>query len=116
MNVSIAGAIVWGVLRVVIMDDVQGFLVSIAGAILWGVLHDETAEETAIKTGFNRRGDSLGGAARKNGIKMMMTTGFNRRGDSLGGAAERLRGVGRDRRVSIAGAILWGVLRHISSW
>ena len=60
---------------------------------------------------FNRRGDSLGGAAMMPGIASMMGCSFNRRGDSLGGAAlRRLKKIG-ERVVSIAGAILWGVLR-----
>ena len=39
-------------------------------------------------------------------------TSFNRRGDSLGGAARKsIKTKIGDDRVSIAGAILWGVLR-----
>ena len=38
-------------------------IVSIAGAILWGVLLDQAVEAVGYWSGFNRRGDSLGGAA-----------------------------------------------------
>ena len=37
--------------------------------------------------GFNRRGDSLGGAALSGGLYCKYIVSFNRRGDSLGGAA-----------------------------
>ena len=37
--------------------------VSIAGAILWGVLLRRLRSLTLPRFGFNRRGDSLGGAA-----------------------------------------------------
>ena len=40
---------------------------------------------------------------------------FNRRGDSLGGAAHQLGLYGRRLTVSIAGAILWGVLHALAA-
>ena len=61
--------------------------VSIAGAILWGVLPAVPLRGQCHLSGFNRRGDSLGGAARRLGH---LDVGF--------------------AKVSIAGAILWGVL------
>ena len=36
---------------------------------------------------FNRRGDSLGGAAKVTSVWQLDEFSFNRRGDSLGGAA-----------------------------
>ena len=59
---------------------------------------------------FNRRGDSLGGAAARHGCASGDTTRFNRRGDSLGGAAAIEKKLPVELAVSIAGAILWGVL------
>ena len=86
-------------------------------------------------SGFNRRGDSLGGAAHLPRGGLLLVAGFNRRGDSLGGAApssvtiishpkwfqsqgrffggccsERVYHCEACGLVSIAGAILWGVL------
>ena len=43
---------------------IAGRLVSIAGAILWGVLRPILANLLPAFRRFNRRGDSLGGAAR----------------------------------------------------
>ena len=64
--------------------------------------------------GFNRRGDSLGGAANsKLHTVRLLRSRFNRRGDSLGGAASAPRPSNIGPPVSIAGAILWGVLRGI---
>ena len=60
---------------------------------------------------FNRRGDSLGGAANSSGLISCRPGGFNRRGDSLGGAAQKPAEGGLPSTVSIAGAILWGVLQ-----
>ena len=87
--VSIAGAILWGVLRdraqanspSYIQFQSQGrffggccdgnkaqvsqeMAVSIAGAILWGVLPQSEEELAEWLESFNRRGDSLGGAAK----------------------------------------------------
>ena len=86
-------------------------LVSIAGAILWGVLHGDRVPLPAPTGCFNRRGDSLGGAARRGVLRRVGNGGFNRRGDSLGGAALVTNDVMPNWwGVSIAGAILWGVL------
>ena len=86
-------------------------VVSIAGAILWGVLRNTTTTHHFNATRFNRRGDSLGGAAAaRHGCASGDTTRFNRRGDSLGGAASRPVRRKSAQKVSIAGAILWGVL------
>ena len=87
--------------------------VSIAGAILWGVLREKTENFLRLLCSFNRRGDSLGGAALCIIDFARTVHCFNRRGDSLGGAARG--GVGRcyNSGVSIAGAILWGVLHAI---
>ena len=89
---------------------------------------------TTPLTRFNRRGDSLGGAAQSNpscpappapfqsqgrffggcciaaGGVGALRGSFNRRGDSLGGAAHFGVKKVRCAFVSIAGAILWGVL------
>ena len=86
-SVSIAGAILWGVLRWIrqigrcpdvfqsqgrffggcceseALKKVFNLLVSIAGAILWGVLQSVLAHFLNKINCFNRRGDSLGGAA-----------------------------------------------------
>ena len=64
--------------------------------------------------GFNRRGDSLGGAALPISISLHeIIPRFNRRGDSLGGAARFAGHVdSHPAVVSIAGAILWGVLHY----
>ena len=61
--VSIAGAILWGVLlgRALSLDRQNQ--VSIAGAILWGVLPRDERGPDPARLCFNRRGDSLGGAA-----------------------------------------------------
>ena len=158
-KVSIAGAILWGVLQgcagakpVYLQsfnrrgDSLGGAAwgqdsylvcpaVSIAGAILWGVLPELCSLHTPFFKSFNRRGDSLGGAAVCHFYKENERNGFNRRGDSLGGAAftlhfypplkSRFQSQGRFFggcctsavivlrhlcTVSIAGAILWGVL------
>ena len=61
--------------------------VSIAGAILWGVLHTGPFQYLGQWDSFNRRGDSLGGAAPPKQFQSKFVT-----------------------VVSIAGAILWGVL------
>ena len=161
--VSIAGAILWGVLPIPAeqVDNYRSFqsqgrffggccaalgqlsgqrrLVSIAGAILWGVLLHPSGADVARFTRFNRRGDSLGGAALLAVIQVRQYHSFNRRGDSLGGAAPHTRRKGnratqfqsqgrffggccpphsksgpRTTQVSIAGAILWGVLRVVA--
>ena len=65
---------------------------------------------TQARAGFNRRGDSLGGAAKESRATKGIDSRFNRRGDSLGGAALQVRPMPGNKKVSIAGAILWGVL------
>ena len=65
-----------------------------------------------IHPSFNRRGDSLGGAAVASPPPVPRQLRFNRRGDSLGGAALIARTELFEGEVSIAGAILWGVLRR----
>ena len=91
-GVSIAGAILWGVLHPLLEVNHDRCIVSIAGAILWGVLHILLPPELIAIVCFNRRGDSLGGAA---------------------GAAHLSAAPGAS--VSIAGAILWGVLPKTQS-
>ena len=86
-GVSIAGAILWGVLHNPPALSVINEKVSIAGAILWGVLPLKFINPPSSVSSFNRRGDSLGGAARRMARGRPGTTCFNRRGDSLGGAA-----------------------------
>ena len=134
--VSIAGAILWGVLRDAKRSYGNGALVfQSQGRFFGGCCRCPGPRTQRLHAGFNRRGDSLGGAA----MQLWATTGksrcFNRRGDSLGGAAN-LIGVESDDQalfqsqgrffggccvtppplttstlhVSIAGAILWGVL------
>ena len=98
-------------LRTLLAKLSRDLIVSIAGAILWGVLPSEPPTTPEPQPGFNRRGDSLGGAAPE-GMGVIQITmvsiagailwgvlqedvagcrcrsnGFNRRGDSLGGAA-----------------------------
>ena len=85
-------------------------LVSIAGAILWGVLRPVNSGFGPFSLSFNRRGDSLGGAALDANKRMILFACFNRRGDSLGGAASLANPSISFWVVSIAGAILWGVL------
>ena len=110
--VSIAGAILWGVLRPIAGNQCHIQIVSIAGAILWGVLPYHPPSFTIHAISFNRRGDSLGGAAP--GIRC------KRRGKAVSIAGAILWGVlhhvvrlaPRPKFVSIAGAILWGVLRY----
>ena len=65
--------------------------VSIAGAILWGVLLVEQVGSQRQGCCFNRRGDSLGGAAQWGSHPQKDRGSFNRRGDSLGGAASRTK-------------------------
>ena len=89
--VSIAGAILWGVLPNYTGYKYAVAVVSIAGAILWGVLHMPLKRCPICSLCFNRRGDSLGGAATKGTIIVFCGKGFNRRGDSLGGAANQPR-------------------------
>ena len=111
-DVSIAGAILWGVLPKSLQAGRDRRHVSIAGAILWGVLRvarrlrdmnryefqsqgrffGGCCQDAALGGGilppsFNRRGDSLGGAASPPGCARVHSSRFNRRGDSLGGAA-----------------------------
>ena len=85
--------------------------VSIAGAILWGVLPRNQAAPDFPHFCFNRRGDSLGGAALAPSCRQFRRLRFNRRGDSLGGAARIFDPNHLTQAVSIAGAILWGVLQ-----
>ena len=63
-KVSIAGAILWGVLRNDSTYYIDMYSVSIAGAILWGVLPNPHTAIHLRMVCFNRRGDSLGGAAK----------------------------------------------------
>ena len=96
---------------------VNAVLVSIAGAILWGVLLPQPLFCHCCLGGFNRRGDSLGGAAYERARQdAIQDAGFNRRGDSLGGAALPLPYSDLFPHVSIAGAILWGVLHAVMYW
>ena len=85
--VSIAGAILWGVLLSGDHIPKKIAVVSIAGAILWGVLHRGRSSSCHRPGCFNRRGDSLGGAADFSPPFIAICHSFNRRGDSLGGAA-----------------------------
>ena len=86
-RVSIAGAILWGVLLGSKRLNPCVGIVSIAGAILWGVLPRPLTLLVHSRSSFNRRGDSLGGAAIGVEESVRMHASFNRRGDSLGGAA-----------------------------
>ena len=109
--VSIAGAILWGVLRIGGRRHQPLLLVSIAGAILWGVLPD--AQLRAMPEGdcFNRRGDSLGGAAGDE-VRLQQRIQVSIAGAILWGVLQGERACSVScTSVSIAGAILWGVLR-----
>ena len=89
LAVSIAGAILWGVLPILTKHCPNCSVVSIAGAILWGVLLDvENRQKVQLK--FQSQGRFFGGCCivdswYKSGILV----------------------------VSIAGAILWGVLHSL---
>ena len=86
--------------------------VSIAGAILWGVLRHPGRCARGRAGPFQSQGRFFGGCCFPLTIQLLQNTlSFNRRGDSLGGAALRHPvGVAWPVVVSIAGAILWGVL------
>ena len=110
-QVSIAGAILWGVLLG--FADVAANLAVLfqsQGRFFGGCCFEEDWDEWPV-AGFNRRGDSLGGAAPQHLPMEQRSRCFNRRGDSLGGAAAHLLLIHISPHVSIAGAILWGVLR-----
>ena len=94
-------------------DDKQALIevVSIAGAILWGVLPLTADGLIDLVYGFNRRGDSLGGAA--GGVPGVPGAGgcVSIAGAILWGVLPIERAIdGSLWQVSIAGAILWGVL------
>ena len=84
------------------------------GDSLGGAAPDQPGGRPGDELGFNRRGDSLGGAAQTSPLHPCHHSRFNRRGDSLGGAALARRVQTTGTFVSIAGAILWGVLRKIT--
>ena len=85
--------------------------VSIAGAILWGVLPGGWGVGEVFPECFNRRGDSLGGAARVALHWYLSTDAVSIAGAILWGVLPRARrGHHFHVMVSIAGAILWGVL------
>ena len=132
--VSIAGAILWGVLRRAGHPRRPERRVSIAGAILWGVLPN-FLEKLVCHFQFQSQGRFFGGCCADPGRPSQREACFNRRGDSLGGAACRtvspdpalfpfqsqgrffggccvrpVRQTNKGGLVSIAGAILWGVL------
>ena len=89
-----------------------GAAVSIAGAILWGVLHRTGQSDRGCRL-FQSQGRFFGGCCGPAGgiESSRIVPGFNRRGDSLGGAARfDCEDPGGVLPVSIAGAILWGVL------
>ena len=97
--------------------DVRAGLVSIAGAILWGVLHQLYCTCFAHGFCFNRRGDSLGGAALKCLAFFFIWYQFQSQGRFFGGCcAAPIDFAHSEARVSIAGAILWGVLPTGSRW
>ena len=135
--VSIAGAILWGVLPHSFPPTnadrwfqsqgrffggccgpgsarhPQRLAVSIAGAILWGVLPVSDGRYVGQCNSFNRRGDSLGGAARPIPSSFMVIWMFQSQGRFFGGCCfERGTYIPVISKVSIAGAILWGVLPH----
>ena len=87
--------------------------VSIAGAILWGVLRTIWRRKFWLLP-FQSQGRFFGGCCEEFKLLIGEALGFNRRGDSLGGAAQYLmvETAFSHAEVSIAGAILWGVL-HI---
>ena len=66
-----------------------------------------------VRTSFNRRGDSLGGAAPAATAFASEAFWFQSQGRFFGGCCGEFHGLLlRLSVVSIAGAILWGVLRH----
>ena len=109
--VSIAGAILWGVLRLQLTANPANGRVSIAGAILWGVL---------LVSGYlgggwrcvSIAGAILWGVLPPNGRDPCCSTHkFQSQGRFFGGCCAPKEDEERDRViVSIAGAILWGVL------
>ena len=84
-GVSIAGAILWGVLRDKMYCKSNSMIVSIAGAILWGVLLSIATTLRNDLSCFNRRGDSLGGAAAAVGIDGKKELEFQSQGRFFGG-------------------------------
>ena len=60
LDVSIAGAILWVLERVVCRGSVCGGPVSIAGAILWVLERHHGPQLPLLRACFNRGGDSLG--------------------------------------------------------
>ena len=109
--VSIAGAILWGVLPRYTKNFAQSATVSIAGAILWGVLPIAFSAVSLNLCSFNRRGDSLGGAASVTKRPRRARPQFQSQGRFFGGCCNLARRVQTTGAfVSIAGAILWGVL------
>ena len=118
--VSIAGAILWGVLRRRRRARLKRefCVVSIAGAILWGVLLTSCILTAVNSARFQSQGRFFGGCCLAlRTWRRIWRYCFNRRGDSLGGAALRRIGTSGRLPVSIAGAILWGVLRRsIFQW
>ena len=83
--VSIAGAILWGVLRLADYFKRHLDAVSIAGAILWGVLPYQDRQHGCPLHRFNRRGDSLGGAAHSPKLAGRRPSLFQSQGRFFGG-------------------------------
>ena len=95
--VSIAGAILWGVLLHDAVAPLVDVHVSIAGAILWGVLPQGRSSSCHRPGCFNRRGDSLGGAAQRT-LRVALADLFQSQGRFFGGCC---RTVGKFRYVQI---------------
>ena len=113
-TVSIAGAILWGVLRPILARHYPEVPVSIAGAILWGVLRNPAREIHRGFVCFNRRGDSLGGAAWLSVSRLPGLLRFQSQGRFFGGCCPVITTASEVYQiVSIAGAILWGVLHKL---
>ena len=111
-NVSIAGAILWGVLRCARPLAEQVALVSIAGAILWGVLLPQ-CPFCPGRCWFQSQGRFFGGCCSLRGGELTTCDLFQSQGRFFGGCCPAsLRILKTPWKVSIAGAILWGVLRE----
>ena len=91
----------------------MAIIVSIAGAILWGVLRAVQLAHGTAADRFNRRGDSLGGAALNFTAHVLHMVSVSIAGAILWGVLRTamMRVTEQIDAVSIAGAILWGVLR-----
>ena len=109
--VSIAGAILWGVLRPPVSSQASDEKFQSQGRFFGGCCGNTDKALPKLFCCFNRRGDSLGGAAIESCYQSSYWVVVSIAGAILWGVLPRLRpGPCFILPVSIAGAILWGVL------